>query len=199
MPHIHRRVTRDLIAWEAAADAPADTSFQLLHSAGAGLGISGDAVSGADDAAELTREPAGLPRAARLKFPHLANLPVLRLTAEAAEAAPQLLRCQLAVAATGPDGKLLATTGMHLHVCDCITLQPRTRCRVEGCFLEAHQPTQNCMSYAYGITFQDAEAEPHSCWNCRMSSYPAAWQCCRKIVATAHMTIFPVWLCQTSA
>lgn len=105
------RVTRDLIAWDAAADAPPGATFQLLHSRAAGLGVHNGTAAGADDSIQLQQEPAGLPRSARLKFPHLASLPALRLPLEAARAAPQLLQSQLAVAVASPDGSLSQATG----------------------------------------------------------------------------------------
>lgn len=117
------RVTQDLIAWDGAAAAPEGATFRLLHSSTGSLSVNGDGVggsggggiavsiSGADGSIELQRESAGLPRAARLKFPHLASLPVLRLPADAVDAAPQLLQGQLAVAAGGAGGELTAATG----------------------------------------------------------------------------------------
>ncbi len=109
---LHHRVTKDLIAWEAAGTAPEDATFRLLHSKAAGLSIDSDsgAVGGADGAVELTWEPGGLPQTAKRKFPHLAHLPLLRLPEGATEAASDLLRQQLAVSASS-DGELLKTTG----------------------------------------------------------------------------------------
>ena len=105
------RVTRDLIAWDAAAGGPPGAIFQLLHSRAAGLSIYNGSAAGADDVIQLQPEPAGLPRSARLKFPHLATLPALRLPPDAAEAAPQLLQGQLVVAVSNPDGSLAKATG----------------------------------------------------------------------------------------
>jgi Pullulanase N2 domain len=107
------RITPDLIAWDAAAGAPPGATFQLLHSRAAGLGVSDNSAAGADDIIQLQPEPAGLPRSARLKFPHLASLPALRLPSDAAGAAPQLLQGQLAVAVVNPDGSLAKATGVH--------------------------------------------------------------------------------------
>ena len=105
------RVTHDLIAWDAAAGAPPGATFKLLHSRAAGLKVHDGSAAGADDTLQLQPEPAGLPRSARLKLPHLASLQALRLPPEAAAAAPQLLQGQLAVAVVSTDGSLAKATG----------------------------------------------------------------------------------------
>ena len=62
-----RRVTREVIAWPAAAGAPADATFQLHHSTAAGIRMKDGNVGGADGALKLSQEPTGLPRSVRRK------------------------------------------------------------------------------------------------------------------------------------
>jgi Pullulanase N2 domain len=121
------RITPELIAWDAAADAPPGATFQLLHSRAAGLRVEDESATGADDIIQLQLEPAGLPRAARLKFPHLASLPALRLPPEAAKAAPHLLQGQLA-AVVSPDGSLAKATGTRHFSCFCACRQALASC-----------------------------------------------------------------------
>jgi hypothetical protein len=58
----------------------------------------------------LKVETGDLPKATRRKFPHLAELPLLRLSAEAAEKAPAILRTQCVLVAER-DGIPQAATG----------------------------------------------------------------------------------------
>jgi Pullulanase N2 domain len=81
----------------------------------------GSAAASADAVVQLQLDPAGLPRSASLKFPHLASLSTLRLPQDAVSSAPELLQGQLAVAIVSKDGKLVRATGA---VTCCASPQP---------------------------------------------------------------------------
>jgi len=97
----------DTIAWDLG-DQPAERTYQLGAAPAGGLvagpgGLTGGTVF------PLSYDPAGLPADLKAKYPHLASLGALHVTADAA----RLLRGQVAVAALS-GGKLVATTGLQI-------------------------------------------------------------------------------------
>ncbi len=104
-------VSEDTIAWAAATD-PANSYF--LHSAPeGGLQATETGVTGGS-ALSLTLDPAGLPQDARDKFPHLADLPALKIAADDLHLVPDILRGQIAVSALSPDGAAQDATGLQI-------------------------------------------------------------------------------------
>jgi pullulanase-type alpha-1,6-glucosidase len=101
-------VSADTVLW-AGADDPAAT-YRLHHSPTGGLALTDSGVSG--DSLVLT--PGTADPALLDKFPHLRDLPALKLSAADAAAAGELLRGQVAVAATASDGTLADATGLQI-------------------------------------------------------------------------------------
>ena len=98
------------IAWETSA-FPAGTTYQLHTARDGGLVLADGTVTGGT-AVELTRDALGGKLTGR--FPHLRELEALRVPREAARRSGELLQGQLAVAAVGPDGRVLATSGVQV-------------------------------------------------------------------------------------
>jgi len=104
-------VKAGLLAWRVKHT---DGDTYHLHAApGAGLALSPEGVRGAPSI-PLTRDPAGLPQDVLAAFPHLAGSAALRLPDDALAGIPSLLKGQLAVSVTGPDGKLADATGVQV-------------------------------------------------------------------------------------
>ena len=91
-------LSADTIAW----NVPTDTAVALFADPDGALTLDAPGViRGATTRAwALAYDAAGLSPALRAKYPHLANLPVFKLPADAAAAAAQSLKGQLAVGAT---------------------------------------------------------------------------------------------------
>jgi len=105
-------VARDLILWDVGLPLPG-ARYALHHAEDAGLAIADGAVTGGA-ALPLEIDAGGPPADVVLRFPHLAGLTALRLDVGAADLAPELLRHQLAVSLSGPDGRLLDATGLQI-------------------------------------------------------------------------------------
>lgn len=105
-------LTADLIAWPGAKQ-PEGTVYRLLSSADGSLRVHDDLIAGRYEQLPLKVETGDLPKATRRKFPHLAELPLLRLSAEAAEKVPAILRTQCVLVAER-DGIPQAATGLQL-------------------------------------------------------------------------------------
>lgn len=105
-------LTPHLIAWPGA-EQPEGVVFRLLTSADASLTVHNGIIAGRYQQFHLAVEGGKLPKATRSKFPHLAGLPLLRLSAEAAEAVPAFLRGQCVVVAE-KGSNLLAATGLQI-------------------------------------------------------------------------------------
>jgi pullulanase len=101
-------LARDTLAWSV----PADANVRLHHSADATLAITADGVVGGESIA-LTRSGVVGGTIAE-KFRHLAGLPVYRIGAADLADVPQLLKNQVAVAATGSDGTPIDATGVQV-------------------------------------------------------------------------------------
>jgi pullulanase-type alpha-1,6-glucosidase len=63
---------------------------------------------------ELTRDPAGLPQAVKDKFPHLADLPALKIAAGDLALVPEILKGQIAVSAVSDEGLSVDATGLQI-------------------------------------------------------------------------------------
>jgi pullulanase-type alpha-1,6-glucosidase len=105
-------VLRDTLAFRVTGPADGQT-FKLHVAADGGLALTPEAVTGGEDFT-LTLDPAGLPDAVKAKFPHLASFAALRLSPEAAARAAELVKGQLAVSATGGDGRLVDATSIQI-------------------------------------------------------------------------------------
>ncbi len=106
-------VARSLLLWPAASSAAAHHTFSLHADPDAKLEVTAAGLLGGR-AYPLTPAPAGLPAALREKFPHLADLPALRLPEAAAAEAPELLRGQVVVAERDRAGRLVEVTGVQI-------------------------------------------------------------------------------------
>lgn len=104
-------VTRGLIAWRVKN---VEGNTYHLHAAPeGGLALASTGVTGAESIA-LTLDPVGLPRDVTAAFPHLVGCAALRLPEAAIARAAELLKGQVAVSVTGPDGRLLDATGLQI-------------------------------------------------------------------------------------
>ncbi|MEU3733892.1 pullulanase-type alpha-1,6-glucosidase [Streptomyces sp. NPDC033538] len=103
-------LTPDLIAWDLGSD-PAGRTYQLAAAPDGGLAAAGTGITGGSSV-PLTYDPHGLPAHLKAKYPHLAELGALRVPAEWAARAHDLLKGQTAVAALDQDGNLTTATGL---------------------------------------------------------------------------------------
>ena len=107
-------LSRDHIAWNPTV--PAGTtirSYELFAAPNGGLVPDATTIAGGTGY-RLTVDPAGLPAAVRAKFPAQAGLPALKLSSALVNAAPRLLRGQVAVAAFDRAGNLVDATGLQI-------------------------------------------------------------------------------------
>ncbi|GIK28246.1 MAG: alpha-1,6-glucosidase [Chloroflexota bacterium] len=94
-------VTADTIAWDIE---PSDSEeYRLLYSADGSIEVSVFGISGDFVSYPVSPSVSGLPDAVQTKFPHLAGYQAFTLSAEAIEAAPDILRGQFAIAAYSGD------------------------------------------------------------------------------------------------
>lgn len=103
---------RATIAWDLP-DAREGRTYRLHWSEDAGLREEDGAVVGGESA-PLTEVTGGLSPALRQRFPHLATLEALAVPASVRARAGEILTGQVAVAAYGPDGRLLDVTGLQI-------------------------------------------------------------------------------------
>jgi len=104
-------VTGDTIAWDAAVN-PGNT-YLLVYAANGGMEATTAGVTGGS-AIPLTLDPGGLPQPARDKFPHLADLPALRIDPADMALVPDILTGQIAVSALDGDGNSLDAAGLQI-------------------------------------------------------------------------------------
>ncbi|MBT2532187.1 pullulanase-type alpha-1,6-glucosidase [Arthrobacter sp. ISL-48] len=105
-------LTSDTIAWKGLDPAQA-TSFALYTAANGGLTVSDGNIRGGK-AKPLSLQPGGLDGALAAKYPHLAGSTVMKLHADAAREARELLKGQLILSAQDAAGKTVATTGLQI-------------------------------------------------------------------------------------
>jgi len=104
-------VASDLLIWKKN---PAEGDvFRLHYSPAGGLELTVDGVAGGESVV-LTPDPAGMTDAIRARFPHLGRRGALRLDADDAARAGEMLRGQLAVSVTDAEGKLKDATGVQI-------------------------------------------------------------------------------------
>ena len=92
---------------------PANTNFALYYDANATLELTGEGMSGGT-AIPLAIDPDAPDETIAAKFPHLANMTVLKIPAASAEAVPNILRGQFALAATDRAGEPVEATGLQI-------------------------------------------------------------------------------------
>ncbi|MDX1614281.1 MAG: pullulanase-type alpha-1,6-glucosidase [Candidatus Promineifilaceae bacterium] len=104
-------VDADTILW-AAGDDSRDT-VTLHYASDGGLETTDSGVIGGSFVT-LTRDPDGPGAAVQAQFPHLANLPALRIDAADLQLVPAMLKGQLAVSAVNPEGLSVDATGLQI-------------------------------------------------------------------------------------
>jgi pullulanase-type alpha-1,6-glucosidase len=104
-------VSADTIAWDAAETAA--NTFKLCYAPDGGLQATDAGVTGGE-CLDLAVDPAGLPADVREKFPHLADLPALKIAAADLGLVPEILKGQFAVSALTPAGVAAGATGLQI-------------------------------------------------------------------------------------
>ena len=104
-------VLADTIAWAAANNST--NVYKLCYAPNGGLEATLDGITGGE-CIPLTLDPAGLPASVKEKFPHLADLPALKIAAADLPKAPEILRGQIAVSALNADGVSQDATGVQI-------------------------------------------------------------------------------------
>jgi len=121
-------LTPDTIAWDLGPD-PAGKTYQLGAAPAGGLVAGATGFTGGT-VIPLTYDPAGLSPALKAKYPNLASLDALHVSADAA----RLLRGQVAVAAI-ENGTLVAATGLQIPgVLDALYAGPAAHARLGPVF-----------------------------------------------------------------
>ena len=105
-------LSRGYIGWSLGAD-PAARTYRLYAAPAGGLSPGPTGIDGGT-AYPLTYDPSGLPASVRAKFPAQAGLGALRLPDDAVNAARELLKGQVAVAAFDAAGNLVDATGLQI-------------------------------------------------------------------------------------
>jgi pullulanase-type alpha-1,6-glucosidase len=104
-------VDESTIAW-AAAEA-AGNVYKLCYAPTGGLEATDAGVTGGT-CLSLARDPAGLPDAVKARFPHLADLPALKLNSADLALVPEILKGQIAVSALDEAGNAMDATGLQI-------------------------------------------------------------------------------------
>ncbi len=104
-------VAENTIAWAAATDT--SNSYQLHYAPTGGLEATAEGITGGDFLT-LTIDPNGLPQAVRDKFPHLAELPALKIGESDLDLVPEILKGQIAVSALNAEGLSVDATGLQI-------------------------------------------------------------------------------------
>jgi pullulanase-type alpha-1,6-glucosidase len=104
-------VSEDTIAWASAEDAA--NAYRLYYAPTGGLATTDTGITGGSYLA-LTLDPAGLPADVREKFPHLADLPALKINSADLPLVAEILKGQIAVSALRPDGNAADATGLQI-------------------------------------------------------------------------------------
>ncbi|XP_011024341.1 PREDICTED: pullulanase 1, chloroplastic isoform X2 [Populus euphratica] len=103
-------VTQSIIAWNA--DVVRDGSCYLYASQTAALSVTDSEVEGHDFKIKLEEDSGGIPQNVIAKFPHIRDYKAFRVPSTVD--AKSLVKCQLAVATFGSDGKCSYATGLQL-------------------------------------------------------------------------------------
>ena len=108
-------ISRDTVAYPAPEELPADAVFEMLDAFNGGMQLTVEGIMGGGlTRTPLTVDEAGLPAAVLEKFPHLDGYLALKLPEAKLKNVPALLKGQLAVQVTSPDGALIDATGIQL-------------------------------------------------------------------------------------
>ncbi len=104
-------VSADTIAWAAAEDN--GNTYTLHYAPEGGLAATNTGITGGDSLV-LTPDPAGLSEEIKAKFPHLADLPALKIGGDDLSLVPDILKGQIAVSAVDGAGNSVDATGLQL-------------------------------------------------------------------------------------
>ncbi len=104
-------VLEDTIAWDAGGDSA--NSYTLHYAPEGGLQATDTGITGGNFIT-LEPDPMGLPAAVKEKFPHLADLPALKIAAGDLPLVPEILKGQIAVSAVNADGLSVDATGLQI-------------------------------------------------------------------------------------
>lgn len=104
-------MSEDTIVWPAA-DSSAYTS--TLHYAPEGGLETVDTGIVGGESIMLARDPAGLSEELRDKFPHLADMPVLKISSKNLSLVPDIVKGQVAVSAVDSEGLSVDATGLQI-------------------------------------------------------------------------------------
>ena len=104
-------VSADTIAWAGAENE--GIAYRLYYAPEGGLAATSSGITGGSFLT-LTRDPAGLPADIQAKFPHLAALPVLKISSANLGLVPEILKGQIAVSAVDADGNSIDATGLQI-------------------------------------------------------------------------------------
>ncbi|MEJ2558697.1 MAG: alpha-amylase family glycosyl hydrolase, partial [Anaerolineae bacterium] len=102
-------VDASTIAWEAAGDA--GLTYQLHYAADGGLVATDSGITGGDF---ITLTPGSLSDDVKAKFPHLADLPALKIADADLALVPGILKGQIAVSALDSSGNSVDATGLQI-------------------------------------------------------------------------------------
>lgn len=103
-------ISQSIIAWNA--DVVRDGSCYLYASQTAALSVTDGEVEGHDFKIKLEEDSGGIPQNVIAKFPHIRDYKAFRVPSTVD--AKSLVKCQLAVATFGSDGKCSYATGLQL-------------------------------------------------------------------------------------
>jgi pullulanase-type alpha-1,6-glucosidase len=104
-------LAESIIAWDVADNA--NLNYTLHFAPDGGLEATTEGIVGGDHIT-LVRDPAGLPADVQQKFPHLADLSVLRIGTADLPLVPEILRGQFAVSAVNNEGQSVNATGLQI-------------------------------------------------------------------------------------
>ena len=105
-------VLDDTIAWSAAESAA--NTYKLCYAPDGGLEATVNGITGGE-CITLTRDPAGLPQDVREKFPHIADQPALKISADDLDMVPEILKGQFAVSSLNAAGLSQDATGLQIQ------------------------------------------------------------------------------------
>ncbi len=104
-------VSADTIVWAGAENE--GIAYRLYYAPEGGLAATSSGITGGSFLT-LTRDPAGLPADIQAKFPHLAALPVLKISSANLGLVAEILKGQIAVSAVDADGNSVDATGLQI-------------------------------------------------------------------------------------
>jgi pullulanase-type alpha-1,6-glucosidase len=105
-------VAEDTLAWDIQGGAA--NTYKLHYDPTGAIALGPDKTIAGGQSIDLTFDPAGLSQAIKDKFPHLAGFAALKIGAADLAKAPEILKGQIAVSATGPAGNQVDATGVQI-------------------------------------------------------------------------------------